>query len=144
MKKIFSNIFILIVGSSLFVSCKKVEGEGGKGTIRGQVVIDQYSYINNIPQYLGSYVGATEDVFIVYGEEDQIFDDKISCNYDGYFEFRNLQPGKYTIFAYNEIFHPGLSITSNDDDYYTREPVIKTIEIKKKESADIGLFTLTK
>lgn len=144
MKKNYRKIFVLALSCLILVSCKKVEGEGGKGSVRGQVVIDQYSYINNIPQYLGSYVGATEDVYIVYGEEDQIFDDKISCNYDGYFEFKNLQPGKYTIFAYNEVFHPGLSITNNDDDYYTREPVIKTIEIKKKENADIGLFTLTK
>jgi hypothetical protein len=144
MIKTLTNISGLIVLFLAIQSCKKIEGEGGKSSIKGKVIIDQYSYINNIQQYLGSYVGATEDVFIIYGDGDQIFDDKVSCNYDGYFEFKNLQPGKYTIFAYNEVFNPGLSITNNDDDYYTREPVIKTIEIKKKENADIGLFTLTR
>ena len=91
-----------------------------------------------------SYDGAEEDVYIVYGTSDLIQDDKVSCNYDGTFTFKYLQPGTYTIYAYNKIFHKGANIISNDDDYYTKEVVKTTVELKKKEDLNIGTITLIK
>ncbi|MFM8963902.1 MAG: hypothetical protein ACKOGD_08690, partial [Sphingomonadales bacterium] len=105
-----------------FMSCKKYEGEGGRSKITGKLTINEKLYINGALSQTVSYPGATEDVYIVYGTQDSIFDDKIECNYDGSFSFNYLFPGTYTVFAYNEVFNTGNSITNNDDDYYTKVP----------------------
>ena len=101
-------------------------------------------YVNGVNTETVTLSGAKEDVYIVYGEDDLIYDDKVQCNYDGTFKFDFLQPGTYIIFAYNEVFHTGSNVSNNDDDYYTLEPVIQKITLKKKESVDIGTVTLTK
>jgi hypothetical protein len=126
---------ILILG---FTSCKKYEGEGG----RSKITVNEKLYINGALAQTVSYPGATEDVYIVYGTQDSIFDDKIECNYDGSFSFNYLFPGTYTVYAYNEVFHTGNSITNNDDDYYTKEPVKFTVEIGKNETKDLGEITV--
>lgn len=130
---------ILILG---FTSCKKYEGEGGRSKITGKITVNEKLYINGALAQTVSYPGATEDVYIVYGMQDSIFDDKIECNYDGSFSFNYLFPGTYTVYAYNEVFHTGNSITNNDDDYYTKEPVKFTVEIGKNETKDLGEITV--
>ncbi len=137
----------LIIGSFAalsLVACKKIEGEGGTGTITGKIMIDQYSYIDAVQNLEGSYAGAAEDVYIVYGDDDTIFDDKVECNYDGTFKFKYLQPGTYTIFAYSEVYHSGADINNNDDDYYTKEKVSVQVEVSKKTTTDAGTITLNK
>jgi hypothetical protein len=118
--------------------CKKYEGEGGRSKITGKLTINEKLYINGILSQTVSYTGAAEDVYIVYGTQDSIFDNKVECNYDGNFSFNNLFPGTYTIFAYNEIFNTGNSITNNDDDYYTKVPVKYTVELGKNQTIDLG------
>lgn len=136
---------MIIAASSLLLnSCKKYEGEGGKSSITGKIAIDEKLYVNSNYSETISYDGAEEDVYIVYGTDDLIQDDKVSCNYDGTFTFKYLQPGMYTIYAYSEVFHKGSNIQSNDDDYYTKEVVKTTVELKKKEDLNIGTITLIK
>jgi hypothetical protein len=129
------SIALLTLG---FSGCKKYEGEGGRSQITGKLTINEKLYINGILSQTVSYPGATEDVYIVYGTQDSIFDDKIECNHDGTFSFNYLFPGTYTVFAYNEVFNTGNSITNNDDDYYTKVPVKFTVEIGKNEIKDLG------
>ena len=117
---------------------QKYEGEGGRSKITGKLTINEKLYINGILSQTVSYTGAAEDVYIVYGTQDSIFDNKVECNYDGNFSFNNLFPGTYTIFAYNEIFNTGNSITNNDDDYYTKVPVKYTVELGKNQTIDLG------
>ena len=137
--------FVLcILVPCLFSACKKYEGQGGKSSISGKITIHQKLYVNGVNTETVTLSGAKEDVYIVYGETDSIFDDKVQCNYDGSFKFDYLQPGTYTIFAYNEVFHTGNNVSNNDDDYYTLEPVLQKITLKKKESVDIGTISLTK
>jgi hypothetical protein len=126
---------ILLIGLN---GCKKYEGEGGRSKITGKLTINEKLYINGVLSQTVSYPGATEDVYIVYGTQDSIFDDKVECNYDGSFSFNFLFPGTYTVFAYNEVFNTGNSITNNDDDYYTKVPVKFTVEIGKNETVDLG------
>lgn len=140
MKKIIASSFMLLA----LVACKKVEGEGGKGAITGKVMINQWSYIDNQPNLEGSFAGAGEDIYIIYGTEDEIYDDKIECNFDGSFKIPYLRSGKYTIYGYSKVFHPGASATNNDDDYYTLEAVKKTVDLSKKETVDVGTITLKK
>ena len=137
MKRLSIILSIAILALS-FSGCKKYEGQGGRSQIIGKITVNEKLYINGALAQTVSYPGATEDVYIVYGTQDSIFDDKVECNHDGTFSFNYLFPGTYTVFAYNEVFHTGNSVTNNDDDYYTKEPVKFTIEIGKNETKDLG------
>jgi len=137
MKRLSSVIAIVILALSI-AGCKKYEGQGGRSKITGKLTINEKLYINGTLSQTVSYAGATEDVYIVYGNQDSVFDDKIECSHDGSFSFDYLFPGTYTVFAYDEIFHTGNSVTNNDDDYYTKEPVKFTVEIGKNETVDLG------
>ncbi len=85
---------------ALFVSCEKEEGEGGTSTVQGYVykVIHQdetYAYrVDTVP-------AAKEDVFIKYGD-GPIYDDDMETGPDGFFRFKYLQKGNYTVFAYTK------------------------------------------
>jgi hypothetical protein len=138
--------FLTLVVSSLFSlsSCKKYEGEGGRSQIVGKITVNEKLYVNGLLTQTVSYPGATEDVYIVYGTQDSIFDDKIECNYDGSFSFKNLFPGTYTVFAYNEVFNTGNNVGNNDDDYYTKVPVKFTVQIGKNEVKDLGEIIVTR
>jgi len=140
----FKSFQVLGVLTFLLSSCAKYEGTGGKSSITGKISLNQRLYINGILSDSVTLSGAKEDVYIVYGDGDLIFDDKVECNYDGTFKFDYLQPGKYTIFAYSELFHTGSNVANNDDDYYTNEAVKVTLELGKKEEADAGTITLIK
>jgi hypothetical protein len=137
MKRLSILFTIVILGLGLN-GCKKYEGEGGRSNITGKLTINEKLYINGVLSNTVSYPGATEDVYIVYGTQDSIFDDKVECNYDGSFSFNYLFPGTYTVYAYTEIFNTGNSVSNNDDDYYTKVPVKFTIEVGKNETVDLG------
>jgi hypothetical protein len=141
MKK-FGFVAVLLAMFFLQAGCKKYEGVGGRSTITGKLTINEKLYVNGILSQTVSYPGATEDIYIVYGTKDSLFDDKIECNYDGSFSINNLFPGTYTVFAYNEVFNPGNNLNNNDDDYYTKVPVKFTIEIGKNEVKDLGEITV--
>ena len=93
--------FALITVSLLFTSCKKVEGKGGLATIKGFVYKQKYNSLGN-PINGGRYASADQDIFLIYGEEDNFYDDDIKSSYDGSFEFNYLQKGKYTLFVYED------------------------------------------
>jgi hypothetical protein len=111
------SIALLTLG---FSGCKKYEGEGGRSQITGKLTVNEKLYINGVLAQTVSYPGATEDVYIVYGTQDSIFDDKIECNHDGTFSFNYLFPGTY----------------------YTKVPVKFTVEIGKNEIKDLGEITV--
>ena len=136
-----SIVFSFLV---LLTSCSKYEGTGGRASITGKILFNQRLYVNGNLTDSVLLTGAKEDVYIVYGNNDLIFDDKVECSYDGTFKFDYLQPGTYTLFAYNELFHSGPNPTNNDDDYYTDEAVKVTVELGKKQAADVGTITLIK
>ena len=134
-----------LLGTLLLLSgCAKYEGTGGKSSITGKIVLNQRLYVNGILTDSVVLSGAKEDVYIVYGDGDLVFDDKVECNYDGTFKFDYMQPGTYTIFAYNELFHPGPNATNNDDDYYSNDAVKVSIALGKNEDVDAGTITLIK
>lgn len=140
MKKFIFGLAIL----SILIACKKVEGQGGRASITGNVLVHERLYINGICTDTVTYSGAKEDLYIIYGDGSTMYNDKIQASYDGSFKFEFLQPGNYTIFGYSKIFHPGNNIPNNDDDYHTFEAVSKKVSVGKKESVDIGTITLIK
>lgn len=125
-------VVFLSSGLLLFSACKKVEGEGGSSSIKGRIIVENY---NSNGVLLGEYNGAKEDVYIVYGTEDNTYDDKMEASYDGTFEFKYLEKGTYTIFSYEDC------ITCDSGE----KEVIATVTIdKKKSTVDVGDIILKK
>ncbi len=141
MNKIY---FAAIACAFLATSCSKTEGTGGTGSITGKVTYDEYLYVNGTQTQIVQDLDAVgEDVYIVYGDGNAVAD-KIETSFDGTFEFNYLQPGDYTVFSYNKIWHAGNNLTNNDDDYYTNEVVKVAVSVKKKSATDVGTIALRK
>ncbi len=128
MKHLFLVLLALILVSSS--SCSKVEGRGGAATIKGSLLGKKYNAIGNL---ISEYPMIKEKVYIIYGTNTTSVDDKTDTSYDGSFEFRNLQPGTYTVFAYSKApSQPGGKVA-----------VLKTITIskaEKKQAVDVGVI----
>jgi hypothetical protein len=98
MKKI-SKIFILLIISILLSSCLNSEGEGGSGSIQGYLFAIQHND-DNYTLTSDTIKAVKTDVFIIYGDH-VYFDDDVETDYNGFYQFKYLTPGKYTIFAYS-------------------------------------------
>lgn len=95
MKKYFSFLALL----TLFISCKKEAGEGGKASISGRLWLKEYnSNFSSLQLERDAY---DEYIYIQYGE-DISYGDRIKTTYDGRFEFKYLRPGKYKVFTYSK------------------------------------------
>ena len=122
--------YLAILTSLLFLfSCTKEEGEGGRSSITGKVFMTDQSGTNQGEYYVPDY-----DVFIIYGDNDNVYDDDTKTNFDGSFQFKNLRKGTYRVYAY----------TSDAAELSGVSPVFKTIEIGKKEDASIGTISVKK
>jgi hypothetical protein len=93
------GILLIVVLSSVLVSCEKSAGEGGNATITGSVWVKDYN--STFTALIGEYAGTKEDVYIVYGDNVG-FDDKVETDYLGNYKFTYLRPGNYTIFVYSK------------------------------------------
>lgn len=113
---------------ALLSGCQKTEGEGGSGSIKGVIYVKNYN--TQQTSLINEYFGATEDVYIVYGDKDNTIDDKTEASFDGSFEFKNLRPGTYTIFAYSDSYDISTGAT-------TDVPVKVTVEVKKKQTTEL-------
>jgi len=77
---------------------------------------------------------ANEDVYIIYGTQDNMYDDRTKTNYDGTFQFANLRKGSYRIFAYSQDASLSQPLT----------PIFKSVNIGKKGDTNIGTITIEK
>ena len=80
-------------------SCTKSAGTGGQATIKGKIIIQNINVLGNIS---AEYDAQEHDVYIIYGDNDNTFDDDIKTSHDGTFEFKYLNQGNYEIFTYSE------------------------------------------
>jgi hypothetical protein len=97
------NTIFLLASLSVFVlffSCNKDEGKGGKHSIKGTVSARNYN-LSTHTYTSTSYPAEEEDVYLIYGD-DPTYGDKQKTNYDGSFEFKYLQKGKYKVYAYSD------------------------------------------
>jgi len=126
------QVIIIAVTFLSLAACKKIEGEGGTSVIKGKIHVKNYNPLGTL---ISEYDGAKEDVYIIYGDENNVYDDKMEASYDGTFEFKYLEKGTYTIFAYEEC----ATCDSGDS------AVIKTVTIdEKKSTVDIGDLVIRK
>jgi len=114
-------IFLSFVSCLLIFSCEKEPGKGGTSSITGKVKVYD---INGVGDTINSYYGMDEDVFIVYGDNDNTYDDKFSCSFDGSYRFDYLTIVTYTLFAYSrcDTCNDGMTVSK------------KTIEITANKS----------
>jgi hypothetical protein len=97
--KIIRLIIVFVALCLSLTSCLTEEGEGGSGTIQG--------YLFNVKHADDNYALTTDtvsavktDVYIIYGDH-VYFDDDIETDYNGFYQFKYLTAGTYTIFAYS-------------------------------------------
>ena len=85
-----------------------------------------YDY-NNSGVLQDEFYLADEDVFIIYGDEDNYHDDSYKTSFDGSFRFQYLRPGTYTVFVYSdcvscpsgtEEISQTVEITGNNQDIF--------------------------
>ena len=138
------KLLLLSIVILSITACKKIEGQGGRSAITGKILIKEKLYINGVCTDTAVYDGAKENMYIIYGSDETVYDDKMECSYDGSFKFSFLEPGNYTVFGYNKIFHTGNNVPNNDDDYYTYEAVSYNVKLEKKSTNDLGTITLWK
>ncbi len=91
-------LFVITLSSIFFSSCKKDEGVGGTSSIVGKVFV--HSYDVSFQSLVRTYPDASREVFIIYGDSHSTYDDSYKASYDGSFEFKYLQKGKYKLFIY--------------------------------------------
>lgn len=121
MKKLLLFSFATLFLS--FVSCKKEEGLGGQATIKGKVHVTEY---NNSGVATGrKYYAGDFDVYIIYGEGSNMYDDFVRTSFDGSFEFRYLRPGSYRVFVYSKNVSPSATEPFSE--------VMQTVDITDKK-----------
>ncbi len=111
------------------VGVKKISNKG-TSTINGTILVDNY---NSTGVYVNSGIGADIDVYIIYGNSNLNYSDRIKSNYDGTFSFPNLANGPYTIYAYSKSL-----ITADGLDVVKVTAVIDT----KNTVSNVGNITI--
>lgn len=93
------KIVIVGLGLMLMFACSKDPGEGGKNTIEGVIIMQEFSDVNG--QFIIDYPALEERVYIIYGD-NAYFADETRTNFDGTFRFPFLYKGDYQIFVYSD------------------------------------------
>lgn len=122
------KLLLLSLFMSLLFACQKEAGEGGTSTIKGKVKTYELTHFdvpggNQTVDTINSYYRSDEEVYIVYGDEDNLYDDSYQTSWDGSFRFEYLRKGKYTIFVYSdcESDTSGLSALQQTNPTYAQE-----------------------
>ena len=92
---IFPLLFLLVISLD---SCRKEAGEGGTGSLIGEVYIQDY---NKEDSLIRTYLAADERVYVIYGDSP-VYDDDVKTSFNGTYQFKHLNRGFYTIFAYSD------------------------------------------
>ncbi|WP_423127699.1 hypothetical protein [Gaoshiqia sp. Z1-71] len=92
----FLKLVVLILVAGFLSACEKEEGEGGTSTIVGRVYAQNYN--SDFTVKLGEYYAEGVDVYIIYGDEI-VYSDDFETGLDGWYRFRFLNKGTYTIYA---------------------------------------------
>ena len=93
------RLYIFIIICLLFSACNKQEGEGGTGAVQGTVYLVHHPD-DCFDLHTDTLKAAKADVFIIYGDSDY-FNDDVETDYNGFYKFKYLNAGTYTIFAYS-------------------------------------------
>lgn len=122
-------LFYLLLVVITVSSCNKEEGFGGNSAIKGRLML--YQYNDDFSMVIDSAPAKEKDIFIIFGDDPDI-GDRVRTNYDGYFEFKFLREGKYTIYYYSE--DPKLKEFEQDVE------IVHQAEVGKNATQDLGIL----
>lgn len=118
-KRLISFTMVAVLAFAA-VSCNTGEGSGGSGAIEGTVYIVQHPD-DNYNLETDTILAAKEDVFLVYGTQ-QFYGDDVETDHTGFYQFKYLRPGTYTVYAYS-------TLASGE-----RKAVSQTVEVQRGKS----------
>lgn len=123
------SLLVCLLGVLIMLnSCKKEAGEGGSSSIRGKVYAKYYN--KNFSVLASQSYAPDIDMYIIYGD-DFTYGERIRTSYDGAYEFKYLQKGKYKIFAYSK---DSTGAYSNHVNQYAPDiAIVKEVEISKNK-----------
>ncbi len=103
---------------------KTLDYNDGTSSISGIIKLINYKNSSTYPflEVKDTSFAQEQEVYLVYGEHE-FYDERIRTSYDGYFEFKDLIPGEYTIFTYSEDITGGTEMI----------PVIRTATITSED-----------
>lgn len=117
-----------------FISCEKDPGTGGNSMIKGNVMERTYSLF---PSRYSEGPAKDADVYIIYGDESNAFDDRTRTSYDGSYKFESLKKGKYRVYVYTD--------DTTSTNYGNTTQVIREVEItKNRTETEVPQITIIK
>jgi hypothetical protein len=126
----FLLISVIVVFN--FLGCQKNPGEGGSSQISGRLIAQKFDAFGAL---IAEYDLADERVYIIYGDNSNVYDDNMRSSFDGSFRFDFLRKGKYRVFVYSKCPDcPGGEEAIIRDVEITRNKekiVIPTIKVRK-------------
>jgi hypothetical protein len=118
----FRTLFFLC--SILFLqACEKDPGEGGNSVIKGTILERNYT---TFPSRYTETGAKDVDVYIIYGNEGNAFDDRTRTSFDGSYKFETLKKGDYRVFVYTE--------DTSATNFGNTIEIIQKVEITKNRS----------
>ena len=100
MKKLLSCLLLAFL-ALLMSACNTGPGTGGTATLEGTVLLVQHPD-DNYSLVTDTVPAAKEDVFLVYGN-NTFYDDDLEADNTGFYRFKYLRPGTYTVYAYSTL-----------------------------------------
>lgn len=98
MQKNIRLLVYLSLSILIFTQCKKEEGFGGLGSVKGKVYV--YDYNNSGVLIAEGYAGDIEVYISAEGKSEIL--DRIRTSHDGSFEIRALRKGNYDVWVYSD------------------------------------------
>jgi len=92
-------LFSFLSALLLISGCAKEAGEGGSSTISGKLIAQKY---NAFGEVIEEYELADERVYIIYGDNSNVYDDNMRSSFDGSYRFDFLRKGTYRVFVYSK------------------------------------------
>ena len=132
---LFRFVSVIFLFCLSFIGCKKEEGPGGTSTIQGKVIVYDYDAAFQNPAPSQIYPARNKKAYIIYGADNTTYDADFSTSYDGSYQFKYLQKGKYRVFAYTK------DTTGAYNGTYVKRPdipMIINVEIKSNGSTVIA------
>lgn len=134
-RKLKNSLLYTFLLSTLLVlgACKKTEGEGGNGQLKGKVITEQWNSTFTVLE--ATYPAADEWVYIIYGD-DISYGDRIRTNYNGEYEFKYLREGSYKVYVYSD--DKTLQSASG------QVAIVKDVKVSEKKTSEVEVITICK
>lgn len=130
-RNVFNLLIIIFLAGLVVNGCKKEEGLGGTSTIKGKLIVHDFDA--GFQSLVATYPKVDADVYIIYGNDHSTYNDNYKTSFDGTYEFKFLQKGKYKLFAYSKD-----STGAAAGNYNSSSPKIaKIVEIEITENGSV-------